>query len=80
MTANSLNATASGSLMSIKDADRNAVVKIMALRLSGEPNKPMIKPNKAHECLAKAAECEIRVARTKDRELKEYYSYMARDW
>jgi hypothetical protein len=40
----------------------------------------MTKPSKAHECLAKAAECEIRAARTKDRELKEYYAYLARDW
>jgi hypothetical protein len=40
----------------------------------------MTKPSKAQESRAKAAECEIRAAKTKDRELKEYYTYMARDW
>ena len=37
-------------------------------------------PPSAQECRAKAAECEIRAAKTKDRELKEYYAHMAKDW
>jgi hypothetical protein len=31
-------------------------------------------------CQTKAAECEIRAAKTEDRELKEYYIRMAKDW
>ena len=34
----------------------------------------------AQQCRAKAADCEVRAAKTKDRELKEYYTRMAKDW